>query len=86
MLVKGEMCGLVQNLVEIYASQVRKKFFFAGLMNKIERYVEGNLILMGDFNAVVDRELDKSMRTAAHSVVLQIFKKWLRESEVIDVK
>lgn len=49
--------------------------FFQNLIKKLGQYGEGNLVRMGDFNAVMDEVMDKSMR---------VLKKWLAAKRFLD--
>lgn len=51
-------------LVGIYASQ-HKRAFFQKVIKKIVQFSEGSLIVMGDFNSVIDANMDKSGQTIA---------------------
>lgn len=58
---------------------------FSNLVEKIDQYAEGKLILMGDFNAVMEETMDKSVKSSTHSTMLQVFLKWLIRTGMIDV-
>lgn len=51
-------CGLIRGIkwliAGIYASQIRKVEFFNQLIKALEHYSVENIIMMGDFNAVMD--------------------------------
>lgn len=46
--------------------------FFNDLINKVQHYGKGNLVLMGDFNAVMNDEMDKTTRSILNSGMPQI--------------
>lgn len=54
------------------------------LIKKIEQYRNGNLVMMGDFKAVMDLERDKSKQGTLQSVIPEIFRLWLQERGFID--
>ena len=54
----------IWTLVNIYAPNEGREKFFDQLFEKLSEFVEGNLIMLGDFNAVVNLKLDKSKKKA----------------------
>lgn len=44
-----------------------------------------NMILMGDFNCVMDKEIDESKKTTVHSEFMLIMKKWFKENGMVDI-
>lgn len=79
-----KFCSL-RTVVGIYTPQVNKRIFSTNLIKQIEQYAEGSLILMGDFNCILDKEGNKSKRTSVHSGFPQVLKKWLKEKEMVDI-
>lgn len=82
LIVKGSMCDIWWILVGVYAPQSGRGIFFTNLIEKIYQFAEGNLILMEDFNVVLNVYSDTLSQSPRHSVLPQIFKKWLSKNEV----
>lgn len=85
LILKRVMYGLKWTLVGIYAPQSGRGILFSKLIDRIDQLAEGILILIGDFNAVMEVSLDKSTQRSSHSVLLPVFKNWLKRNGVIDV-
>lgn len=71
-------------LIGVYAPQIGNTNYFNLLIKKTEQYREGNVVLMGDFNAVMDQRLDKSKLGRLQSVIPDTFKIWLQEKGFVD--
>ena len=52
----------IWTLANIYAPNSRKEAFFNGMFETFSDYAEGNLLVMGDFNAVMDPKKDTSKK------------------------
>lgn len=75
-IIQGSICGVKWCFVGVYAPQTGKSAFFKSLIYNIDLKQDGNLILIGDFNVVVNEDLDKSSKTAIQSSTPKILK-WL---------
>lgn len=53
-------------------------------MKKIE-LSEGTVIVMGDFNFVIDKNMDKSGKTTSHAEMPQGWKKCLTNQRLVDI-
>lgn len=69
------MLGMKWTLIGVFTSQVGKTMVFRDLIKKTEQYDNGNLVFVGDFNAVMDKALDKSGRHSSKSGMPQVFRK-----------
>lgn len=85
LMVKGTMVGLKWTLVEIYAPHTGREGFFSNLVKKIDQHAEGNLILMGDFNVVINIYMDESAENSTHSTIPQVFRNWLTRNGITDM-
>lgn len=61
-----------------------EKLLFNGLIKLLEQYLVDNMIIMGDFNAVLNRAMDKSSKGAATSEIPSSFQEWILNKGVID--
>lgn len=77
--------NLVWTLVEVYAPNLEQKAFFSDLINKIEEYHEGSLIIMGHFNLVMNGGWDKSAQSTSYSSMPKKWKNQLKERDVGDI-
>lgn len=58
LIIKGVPLGSIWPFIGVYAPQLLDKVeFLKHLINKIEQYGEGNLVLMGDLNSVMNRDI-----------------------------
>lgn len=80
-------CGLIWDIkwliVGIYVPQM-KKYFFNQLIKKMEHYFVDNVIAMEDFNAVMDKKLDKSTSSSVNPEIMIKFMKWLLRNGLLD--
>lgn len=71
-------------IVGIYAPQSRKESCFLDLIKKINYYGEGTLLLLGDFNSVMNGELDKSDAAKMLAEIIG-WKTWLNDQYLTDI-
>lgn len=80
--------GLIRNklwtLTGIYGPQTKKAEFYKSLMKTLEELTEGNLMVMGDFNVVIGRLMDKSAHGSPHSEIPNVFQHWMRDKGLSD--
>lgn len=55
----------------------KKAEFFDKLIKTLQQFIIDNVVIMGDVNAVMDRQFDKSNVGYAYSAIPQKFKNWL---------
>lgn len=58
LIFKGQLAGMLWTLVGTYVPHVAKENFFGFLIQQIDQHTEGNLILMGNYNCVMNKEID----------------------------
>lgn len=59
LITRGLFQGIQWTIVGIYVPQTKKSVFFKSIMKELESFSIHNLVIMGDFNAVMDHTLDK---------------------------
>lgn len=84
LIVQGFMVGRKWTLIGVYVPHVGKTEYFKLLIKKIEKYGDGNSVIMGDFNDVMNARLDKSRPGMFQSVIPDICRTWLHEKGFID--
>lgn len=75
LFVKGSLCGRLYTLAAIYAPNVGQVPFLESALNKLRVFVEGEIVVGGDFNVVLDPSLDPSGRA---SLPYSMIKRWKR--------
>lgn len=55
------------------------------LIKKIQQHGEGSLVLLGDFNSVMEENKDKSDKVSSHSGIPNVFLKWLLNQQMVDI-
>lgn len=58
LFIKGSLFNINGTLVNVYCPNTRPALFLKRIMNKLEGFREGKLIIAGDFNFVYDPALD----------------------------
>lgn len=84
LILQGLIKGIKWTLIVPYVPHSNKLEFFVQLIKTINNFFIGNMIIMGDFNAVMDTRLDKSNMGSTHSVIPQVFINWLVDKGFID--
>lgn len=76
-------------LVNIYAPNGAKERFFCQLRNKLEDLVYDQLVVIGDFNGVIDSKLNKfnpsKIKIKKKQIISQTFTKFMNQENLSDV-
>lgn len=84
LIMQGLVSGKLWTIAGIYTPQTQKGDFFDLLINELEDFTNGNLIIMGDFNAVMDRKMNKSTIGSPCSEIPLKFRKWMKAKGLKD--
>lgn len=78
------MNGKNWSIIGIYTPHFGQKNFFINSLQNVEEMNESNSIIIGDFNEVMDVDLDRSTSHSGKGI-LKLLKEWLKENSVIDI-
>lgn len=81
LILKGKLYQMELCLVGIYVPSGSQSFFWQQVFSRLQ--LGGELIVLGDFNAVMDTILDRSGTTATQDLSHQ-FKTYMREFRLLD--
>ena len=81
-----EINGFRLTLCSVYAPNNDDPNFFLSLSEQIEKYPNDNRIIAGDFNLILDIDLDKRGGTRqTHAQALAVLKNYMEETELVDI-
>lgn len=85
LIIQCLVFGMKWTFTGVYAPQVGKTEFLKSLIKKLEQIETGNLVILADFNAVMNEELDKFSKSSSQSVLPHVFTEWLQDRGIVDV-
>lgn len=86
LFLKGNIGGRIFTFANVYAPNDKQIPFFKMIFTKLDPFVEGTLILGGDFNLPLNPELDTSQgKTRISLKNLRVLKKTLQRFHLVDV-
>uniref|UniRef100_A0A803K7H0 Reverse transcriptase domain-containing protein n=1 Tax=Xenopus tropicalis TaxID=8364 RepID=A0A803K7H0_XENTR len=85
-LINGTIMGNPVTFLNLYAPPTGAKQFFTKVFELLTLHAQGTIVVMGDFNLVLDPRLDRSQHTTNPiSIPPKFLKQLLQETSLIDI-
>lgn len=85
LFIKGSLFNIICTLVNVYCPNTRSALFLKKVMNKLEAFRKGRLIIVGDFNFVFDPALEtQPLSLRSEGKYLRAIKQKLHKQQLVE--